>query len=189
MLILSTIVGVIYFQLKGNFAGFQNRYCVNFMLYVVALTIIYRVGAFYFITTNIVFGSFSAIELFINERPLFMYVAITVMCCTMLYLNTVTKVPEGITECQHSFLLKCFVIYCPWGLYQWYSIQSYRTGCWVSWRCNFIISVVLNRSTKAWRRSSFTLASTPWHCYWCLVLHLRQLFLSVLVLECLHWQP
>ncbi|XP_065906235.1 broad substrate specificity ATP-binding cassette transporter ABCG2-like [Dysidea avara] len=56
MLILSTIVGIIYFQLKDNFAGFQNR-----------------VGAFYFIITNVVFGSFSAIELFIRERPLFIH--------------------------------------------------------------------------------------------------------------------
>ena len=33
-----------------------------------------RIGAFFFIIINVVFGNLSAVELFIKERPVFMYV-------------------------------------------------------------------------------------------------------------------
>ena len=35
-----------------------------------------RIGAFFFIVMNIVFGNLSAVELFIRERSLFMYLHI-----------------------------------------------------------------------------------------------------------------
>jgi len=82
MLMLSTIVGIIYFQLKDNFTGFQNRSRVQECMYMLCtISITYRVGVFYFITTNIVFGSISAIELFMQERPLFMYETVNAPLC------------------------------------------------------------------------------------------------------------
>ena len=73
MAILAIVIGVIYFQLEDNYAGFQNR-CKILNLYIIHFNTLCRVGAFFFLITNIVFGSLSALELFIKERSLFMYV-------------------------------------------------------------------------------------------------------------------
>jgi len=55
MLIFALIVGAIYYQLKRDEYGIQNR-----------------VGVFFFLVMNMIFGNLSAVELFIKERPIFM---------------------------------------------------------------------------------------------------------------------
>lgn len=54
--IFAVIVGAIYFQLKKDENGIQNR-----------------VGAFFFLVMNMIFGNLSAVELFIKERPIFIH--------------------------------------------------------------------------------------------------------------------
>ncbi|XP_068705130.1 broad substrate specificity ATP-binding cassette transporter ABCG2-like [Montipora foliosa] len=54
MIIFALIVGAIYYQLKGDEHGIQNR-----------------VGAFFFLVMNTVFGNLSAVELFVKKRPAF----------------------------------------------------------------------------------------------------------------------
>ena len=71
MIVLAALVGVIYFQLDDDYAGFQNRLQIVFCS---THTLVFcRIGAFFFIAMNIVFGNLSAVELFIRERALFMY--------------------------------------------------------------------------------------------------------------------
>ncbi|XP_065906229.1 broad substrate specificity ATP-binding cassette transporter ABCG2-like [Dysidea avara] len=60
MIIFAAVVGLIYFQLDTDYGGFQNR-----------------VGAFFFIIMNVVFGNLSAVELFIKERPVFIHQSAT----------------------------------------------------------------------------------------------------------------
>ncbi|KAL4618171.1 ATP-binding cassette sub-family G member 2-like [Arapaima gigas] len=55
-LFLALIVGVIFFGVKDDRSGIQNR-----------------IGALFFVTTNQCFGSLSAAELFITERKLFVH--------------------------------------------------------------------------------------------------------------------
>lgn len=55
-LILALIVGAIFFGVKGDSSGIQNR-----------------VGALFFITTNQCFSSVSAIELFVVEKKIFIH--------------------------------------------------------------------------------------------------------------------
>ena len=72
MVVLAVLVGVIYLQLDDDYAGFQNRLTITSSA-VCHLTVFYfRIGAFFFILTNIVFGNLSALELFIRERSIFM---------------------------------------------------------------------------------------------------------------------
>ncbi|XP_068691451.1 broad substrate specificity ATP-binding cassette transporter ABCG2-like isoform X2 [Montipora foliosa] len=54
MIIFALIVGAIYYQLKGDEHGIQNR-----------------VGVFFFLVMNTVFGNLSAVELFVKKRPTF----------------------------------------------------------------------------------------------------------------------
>lgn len=54
--IFAVIVGAIYYQLKKDENGIQNR-----------------VGAFFFLVMNMIFGNLSAVELFIKERPIFIH--------------------------------------------------------------------------------------------------------------------
>ncbi|XP_077999180.1 broad substrate specificity ATP-binding cassette transporter ABCG2-like [Glandiceps talaboti] len=57
MLIFAAVVGIIYWQVDDSLSsGIQNR-----------------VGAFFFIIMNMVFGNLSAVELFIQERVLFLH--------------------------------------------------------------------------------------------------------------------
>ncbi|XP_026055613.1 ATP-binding cassette sub-family G member 2-like [Carassius auratus] len=56
MIILALVVGTIFFGLKDNMSGIQNR-----------------MGALFFITTNQCFSSMSSAELFITERKLFVH--------------------------------------------------------------------------------------------------------------------
>ncbi|XP_068752637.1 broad substrate specificity ATP-binding cassette transporter ABCG2-like isoform X1 [Montipora capricornis] len=56
MIIFALIVGAIYYQLKRDEHGIQNR-----------------VGVFFFLVMNTVFGNLSAVELFIEERPTFIH--------------------------------------------------------------------------------------------------------------------
>ncbi|XP_068691282.1 broad substrate specificity ATP-binding cassette transporter ABCG2-like [Montipora foliosa] len=56
MIIFALIVGAIYYQLKRDEHGIQNR-----------------VGVFFFLVMNTVFGNLSAVELFIKERPTFIH--------------------------------------------------------------------------------------------------------------------
>ena len=73
----------------------------------ILLSITYRVGAFYFVVTNMVFGSFSAIELFIKERPLFMYVQIRVLMMTLQYTYS-HQSARGYYRVSAFFLTKVF---------------------------------------------------------------------------------
>ena len=79
MMIFAAVVGLIYFQLDDDYGGFQNRYimikiCSAMFFFFVS----YRIGAFFFILINVVFGNLSAVELFIKERPVFMYIYVWV---------------------------------------------------------------------------------------------------------------
>ncbi|EDO42968.1 predicted protein [Nematostella vectensis] len=56
MVIFAVIVGAIYYNQTDGPSGLQNR-----------------VGAFFFIVMNMVFGNLSAVELFIKERKIFMH--------------------------------------------------------------------------------------------------------------------
>ncbi|XP_052450752.1 broad substrate specificity ATP-binding cassette transporter ABCG2-like [Carassius gibelio] len=56
MIILALVVGTIFFGVKDNMSGIQNR-----------------MGALFFITTNQCFSSMSSAELFITERKLFVH--------------------------------------------------------------------------------------------------------------------
>ncbi|KAJ7372885.1 hypothetical protein OS493_016812 [Desmophyllum pertusum] len=56
MIIFGVIVGAIYFQIKKDKHGIQNR-----------------VGVFFFLVMNMIFGNLSAVELFIKERPIFIH--------------------------------------------------------------------------------------------------------------------
>jgi len=56
MIIFGVIVGAIYYQLKKDEHGIQNR-----------------VGVFFFLVMNMIFGNLSAVELFIKERPIFIH--------------------------------------------------------------------------------------------------------------------
>ena len=57
--IFALLVGILYFRLDKN--DFNNRTVVND-----------RIGAFFFIIMNIVFGNLSAVEIFIYQKQLFM---------------------------------------------------------------------------------------------------------------------
>ncbi|XP_065906231.1 broad substrate specificity ATP-binding cassette transporter ABCG2-like isoform X2 [Dysidea avara] len=54
MALFAALVGVIFFQLDNSFVGVQDR-----------------IGAFFFIIMNLVFGNLNSIELFIKEKVLF----------------------------------------------------------------------------------------------------------------------
>lgn len=56
LVLFGVIVGAIYYQVKRDDKGIQNR-----------------VGLFFFLVMNMIFGNLSAVELFIKERPLFIH--------------------------------------------------------------------------------------------------------------------
>jgi hypothetical protein len=68
------MVGAVFFQLGDEALGFQDRYigCVWCVHGNTNLYRIYRLGVLFFVVAQLAFGSLPAINLFINERRLFM---------------------------------------------------------------------------------------------------------------------
>ncbi|NXO06452.1 ABCG2 protein, partial [Oriolus oriolus] len=94
--LLALIVGAIFFGLKEDFAGRQNR-----------------VGAMFFLTTNQCFSSISAIELFVVEKKIFMHEYISGYYRTSAYfiaklmadLIPMRTLPSIIFTCITYFML------------------------------------------------------------------------------------
>ncbi len=61
MIIFALLVGLLYFRLDTK--QFNNRTVIND-----------RIGALFFIVMNQVFGNLSAVDVFIRQKALFMYV-------------------------------------------------------------------------------------------------------------------
>uniref|UniRef100_A0A8C9WIN6 Broad substrate specificity ATP-binding cassette transporter ABCG2 n=1 Tax=Scleropages formosus TaxID=113540 RepID=A0A8C9WIN6_SCLFO len=95
-LFLALIVGAIFFGVKDDRSGLQNR-----------------MGALFFITTNQCFGSLSAAELFITERKLFVheyisgYYRVSVYFLTKILSDIITlrTFPAIIFSCVAYFLI------------------------------------------------------------------------------------
>ncbi|XP_009865267.1 PREDICTED: ATP-binding cassette sub-family G member 2 isoform X2 [Apaloderma vittatum] len=95
-IVLGLIVGVIFFGLKEDSAGLQNR-----------------VGAMFFLTTNQCFSSISAIELFVVEKKMFIHEYISGYYRTSAYfiaklmadLIPMRTIPSIIFTCITYFML------------------------------------------------------------------------------------
>ena len=72
--------------------------CQFFFYYLVCTC---RVGVFFFLVMNMIFGNLSAVELFIKERPIFMYVSVYVI---MLKIQVPTE--EQLVTISVKFLNK-----------------------------------------------------------------------------------
>ena len=82
-IIFALVVGAVYWQLDTDQNGYQNRlilYCVIECVISVAFYCFglvccpCRVGAIFFIVLNQVFGNLSAVDLFVQQKALFMLV-------------------------------------------------------------------------------------------------------------------
>ncbi|NXI56077.1 ABCG2 protein, partial [Chloroceryle aenea] len=94
--VLGLVVGAIFFGLKNDFTGLQNR-----------------VGAMFFLTTNQCFSSISAIELFVVEKKIFIHEYISGYYRTSAYfisklmadLIPIRTIPSIIFACITYFML------------------------------------------------------------------------------------
>ncbi|KAJ8269609.1 hypothetical protein COCON_G00122160 [Conger conger] len=95
-LFLGLIVGAIFFGVKDDQSGIQNR-----------------MGALFFITTNQCFGALSAAELFITERKLFVHeyisgyyrVSVYFLCKILSDILTLRTIPAITFSCVAYFLI------------------------------------------------------------------------------------
>ncbi|KAJ8008539.1 hypothetical protein DPEC_G00105930 [Dallia pectoralis] len=95
-LFLALIVGAIFFNVKNDQSGIQNR-----------------MGAFFFITTNQCFSSLSSAELFITERKLFIHeyisgyyrVSVYFLCKILSDILTLRTIPAIVFSCVAYFMI------------------------------------------------------------------------------------
>ncbi|KAL1249254.1 hypothetical protein QQF64_020259 [Cirrhinus molitorella] len=96
MIFLALVVGAIFFGVKGNSSGIQNR-----------------MGALFFITTNQCFSSVSSAELFITERKLFVHeyisgyyrVSVYFLCKILSDILTLRTIPAIIFSCVAYWMI------------------------------------------------------------------------------------